>query len=177
MQNNSIAPNESAATANTVSPDSTSPQQSSAAKPGSDYGVLKFIEEVVAEIKKCAAHALGWRIMMGVKLREFRDNLEPDDWKQLLQSGRLPFSARTAQTLARIGGHKILSNVKRTHQLPDSITVLNEIAALPLSVAEQALADGTIHPGTTLAEAKTLVAKHRAKKLAVPAQSSVSQLP
>jgi hypothetical protein len=93
--------------------------------------LLQIIDDLVAEIRKCAVYALGWRIMMGVRLREYRDDLESDDWSQLLHSGRLPFSARTAQMLTRLGDHKILSNTERTHQLPDSITVLNEIAALP----------------------------------------------
>ena len=175
MQTQNLASNKSAASANSVSPDSTSTQQSNAAQPAIDPDLLQIIDEVVAEIRKCAVHALGWRIMMGVRLREYRDSLESDDWSQLLHSGRLPFSARTAQMLTRLGDHKILSNMERTHQLPDSITVLNEIAVLPLSVAEQALADGTIHPGTTLAEVKALVTQHRPKKLAVPAQSSVLQ--
>jgi len=175
MQANNIASDKSAASANSVSPDSTSTQQSNAAQPGIDPDLLQVIDELVAEIRKCAVYALGWRIMMGVRLREYRDGLEADDWNQVLHSGRLPFSARTAQMLTRLGDHKIFADMTRTHQLPDSITVLNEIAALPLPVAEQALADGTIHPGTTLAEVKAMVAQHRAKKLAVPAPSSVLQ--
>jgi hypothetical protein len=166
MQTIDLANNELAATTNSATPDSTSTQHSNTAQPGIDPDLLKIIEEVAAEVRKCATYALGWRIRMGVRLREYRDGLDSDDWNLLLESGRLPFSARTAQTLARIGDHKILTDMNRTHLLPDSITVLNEIAALPPSVAAQALVDGTIHPGTTLAQAKTLVAQHRAKKLA-----------
>lgn len=171
MQTNNLVANKSAATANNVSPDSTTTQPPTEAQRGIDADLLKIIDDLVAEVRKCATNALIWRILVGVKLRDHRDGLNSDDWNQLLKSGRLPFSARTAQMLVRIGEHKILSNMKRAHQFPDSVTVLNEIAALPLSVAEQALADGTIHPGTTLAEAKALVAQHRAKKRAVPAQS------
>jgi len=166
MQTDTLAINESAASANSVTPDTTSTQQSSASPPGIDPDLLKTIDELSAEIRKCAAHALGWKIMMGVKLREYQDGMDVQDWNLLLESGRLPFSGRTVQTLTRIGGHKILADMKRTPQLPDSITVLNELAGLPLPVVEQALTNGTIHPGTTLAEARNLVAQHRAKKAA-----------
>jgi hypothetical protein len=164
MQANDIASNISAASANSVSPDSTSTQQSNAAQPGIDPDLLQIIDDLVAEIRKCAVYALGWRIMMGVRLREYRDELEADDWNQVLQSRRLPFSARTAQMLTRLGDHKIFADMTRTHQLPDSITVLNEIAALPLPVIEQALADGKIHPGTSRLDAQDLVDQHRVKK-------------
>ena len=165
MQTNTIVSNTSAASANSVSLDSTSTQQSTVAEPGIDPDLLKIIYELAAEIRKCAAYALGWRILMGVKLGECRDGLDSEDWNQLLQSGRLPFSARTAQMLTRIGEHKIFADLKRSHQLPESITVLNELAGLPLPVVEQALKDGRIHRRTTLWEAQGLVDQHRAERV------------
>ena len=101
---------------------------------------------------------------MGIHLHQFRDGLGMEDWNQLLSSGRLPFSARTAQTLARIGKHKVLADPENATWLPEALSILNVIAALPPSVLEQALRTGTIHPKTSLAEAKKLVAEHRAKK-------------
>lgn len=163
-QQTSAAQPGSAATANSVLPDTTSPQKSSASQPRIDEDLIEIIDELAAELKRYAGYALGWKISMGVTLRDYRDDLESDDWNLVLESGRLPFSGRTAQTLARIGDHKIFTDVNRLHQLPHSMMVLNEIAALPLAVAEEALANGTIHPGTTLAKAKKLVAEHRAKK-------------
>ena len=123
-----------------------------------------MIDDVVKELRQCAANSLVWQIYMGVQLHQFRDGLGPEDWNQLLNSGRLPFSPRTAQTLARIGKHKVLADVKHAHRLPDALTVLNVIAALPSSVVEQAIAEGRIRPDTTLAEAKGLVAEHRPPK-------------
>lgn len=113
---------------------------------------------------------------MGVRLHQFRDGLGMDDWNQLLNSGRLPFSPRTAQTLARIGKHKVLADMKYGHLLPDALTILNVIAALPPSVVEQALRNGNIHPKTTLPEAKHLVAEHCAKKIAVLVENPVPNL-
>lgn len=47
-----------------------------------------------------------------------------------------------AQMLVRIARNKVMRNGKRTHQLPDSITILNLIAGLPVAVLEQALDAG-----------------------------------
>jgi hypothetical protein len=173
MQTNNLVPNQLPTSANSGSLGSTTNQQSGPDQLENDPELLKLIDDLVLEIKKCANNALTWRILIGVRLREYRDGLESDDWSQVLRSGRLPFAARTAQMLVRIGEHRLLADKRRVHQLPDSITVLNEIAALPHFFAERALSDGRIHPGTTLAEAKTLVAEVRAKKLTVPAQTSI----
>jgi len=178
MQSTDIQANKPAASADATPPT----QQNGAAAPasappaattpqpeidGGVYGFNEAVNDLVGELRKCAAYALGWRITMAIKLHGFRHDLGPDDWRQLLESRRLPFSARAAQTLARIGGHAVLADLRITQKLPPSITVLNEIAALPPSVVQQALAEGTIHSGTTMAEAKALVAEHRAKKAKV----------
>lgn len=135
-----------------------------------------MIDNVVKELRQCGANALVWQINMGVHLHQFRDGLGMDDWNQLLNSGRLPFSPRTAQTLARIGKHKVLADVKHAHRLPDALTVLNVIAALPPSAVEQAIAEGKISPDTTLEEAKGLVAEQRAAKDASLVQASGPRL-
>lgn len=197
MQTDTLATDESAATAK--SPDSTLPQQPSAAQPDSvtnsnsalpdtnstlqpdtpspeaapaissaqpvvDEELAEMIDDLIKDLRQSAAYALGWRIKMAIHLDQFRDNLGEKDWLSLLRCGRLPFSSRTAQTLARIGGHAILADLRNAQKLPQSMTVLNEVAALPPCLVEQALANGTIHPGTTLAEAKKIAAEHRAKK-------------
>ncbi len=174
MQTNDLAFNKTAVTAKSVSPDSTSTQPAASPTPqlSIDPELLKLIDDLVGDLRKCAAHALGWRIKIGVHLHEFRDGLGVEDWKQMLQSGRLPFAARTAQTFARIGGHKTLADMTHLYQLPESIAVLNQIAALPPPVVEQALKRGVIHPGTTLAQAKSLVAQHRATKAATLSPTS-----
>ena len=60
--------------------------------------------------------------------------------------------------------------------MPDALTVLNVIAALPPSVVEQALRNGAIHPDTTLEEAKGLAAEQRAKNPAVPSETAAPNL-
>src|SRR3974390_1308768 len=117
MQNTTL---DLGATAKITSPKPTSTQESNAAPSTIDPDLLKLLDDLVVEVKKCAAHALGWLIMIGIRLREYRDGLEADDWNQLFQSGRLPFSARKAQMLIRVGGHRILADMNRVHQLPES---------------------------------------------------------
>lgn len=144
---------------------------------GTDPDLLDLMDEFVGDLRKTSATALGCRIEIGVKLHDWRDTLGKEDWLALLRSGRLPFSARTAQALARIGAHSTLADPKFVEKLPQSLTALNEIAALPPAVVEQALNSGAIHPDTILAEAKSLVAEHRARKRAMlnPSPSSPSQ--
>lgn len=172
MQTINLTSNKSAVTATISSPIPTPTQQSvtpvpaAPPPPGIDAEFLQAIDEFAMQLRQYAANSLGWRIMVGLRLHEFRDGLGIDDWNLLLHSGRLPFSSRKAQTLARIGGHSILVDMRNTNMLPHSSTVLNEIAALPPSVVELALRNGAIHADTTLEEAKGLVAEHRAAKAA-----------
>lgn len=175
MQTNNAPVLNSAATAVT-SPPSTSTQQASqhtAPTPplGLDADLLDLMDEFVDALRKTSAKALGCRIEVGVKLHDWRDTLGKDDWLALLRSGRLPFSARTAQALARIGAHSTLADPKFVEKLPQSLTALNQIAALPPAVVEQALNSGTIHPDTSLAEARCMVVEHRAKKRALLKQA------
>lgn len=68
--------------------------------------------------------------------------------------------------LARIGGHTILANPKHAQNLPDGITVLNQLAALPAASLEQLIAHTVVSTTTTLAQARAIVAEYRVKKAA-----------
>ena len=73
-----------------------------------------------------------------------------------------------AQMLVRIARHKVIRDTKRTHQLPDSVTVLNLLAGLPPPVLGQALDAGVIHRNTTLEQAQVFL-KERLTKASTPA--------
>ena len=68
-----------------------------------------------------------------------------------------------AQMLVRIARNKVIRDNKRTHQLPDSITILNVIAGLPVTALEQALDAGVIHRNTSLKEAQSFVQERLAR--------------
>jgi hypothetical protein len=122
-----------------------------------DADLVVIADELAAKVRECQVASLTWLIMAGDRLRDYRDQLHPNDWSQILRSGRLPVGARMAQMLVRIARNKVMQNGKRTHQLPDSITILNLIAGLPVAVLEQALDAGVIHRNTSLKEAQSFV--------------------
>ena len=132
--------------------------------PDGDPELSKLIDDLVKEIRKCAANALFWRMQIGVQLHQWRDGLGAEDWLSLLRSRRLPFSVRTAQTLARIGGHTALANSKNAFKLPDAVTVLNQLAGIPPTDLEQLIARNEVSAAVTLPQARKLSAPYRAKK-------------
>jgi len=135
-----------------------------------------LIDGLMKDIRKCTANALAWHIKIGVHLHQWRDGLGREDWLQLLHSGRLPFSARTAQSLARIGGHAALANPKHAFRLPDAVTVLNQLAKIPPTDLEQLIARNEVSAATTLTEARQLATEHRAKKAAEPPPTTMAQI-
>lgn len=167
MQTNNAPAINSAVTAETSLPASPTHQSSTlAATAASTAGptppalrpdLLAVADELAAKIREAQVCSLGWLIMTGAPLRQYRDQLPSADWAQILRSGRLPVGARTAQMLVRIARNKVMRNTQRTPQLPHSITILNLLAGLPVPVLEQALDAGTINPKTTLKEADQFV--------------------
>ena len=137
-----------------------------------DPDLLTIADDLAARVRECQVNSLGWLIMAGTRLRDYRDQLHIDDWSQILQSGRLPVGTRMAQMLVRIARNRVVQNSKRTHQLPDSITILNILSGLPAAVLEQALDSGVIHRNTSLREAQSFVTQRSPKNLPpAPGQS------
>lgn len=169
MQTTDTIADKPAATANNGSPTPSPTQQPVTPAPAAapptaptapadiDPDLLAIADELAAKVRECQVASLGWLIQAGERLRDYRDQLHPDDWAQVLRSGRLPVGARMAQMLVRIARHKVMRNGKRTHQLPDSVTILNQIAGLPVAVLEQALDSGVIHRNTSLKQAQCFV--------------------
>jgi hypothetical protein len=139
--------------------------------------MLVIADQLGAQVRECQIASLNWMIEAGVRLRDYRESLHVEDWSQVLRSGRLPVGARMAQMLIRIARNKVIQNSQRMHQLPDSITILNLIAGLPVPVLEQALDAGVIHRNTTLREAQAFVSERLDKTLPpITAQPKVQLL-
>jgi hypothetical protein len=171
MQDSKLNPAKRMATARLTSPTITPTQNPSTtatpatlpAKPVIDTELLEVADDIGASIRQCMGHSLGWLIMTGVRLREFRDELPKVEWAQILRSGRLPVGARLTQMLIRIARNKVLTDSKHWPKLPDSLTILNSLAGLPATVLEQALDSGVLHRNTTLKEAQKFMQEWLAK--------------
>lgn len=130
-----------------------------------DADLVVIADELAAQVLTCQANALAWQIKAADCLRDYQDQLPPEDWVQILESRRLRIgSPRKVQMLVRVAKQKAFRDSKRLPQLPDSITVLNELAGLPAPVVEQALNDGTINRGTSLKQAKQFVLERRGQR-------------
>ena len=177
MQTINLKPDKSAATATIPSPTPSTTQQpgtpAPAASPpasttpqhGIDPELLAIADDLAPNLRECVINSRGWKIMLGARLREYREQMSRSDWGQVLKSRRLGIgSPRKVQMLVRVAGQKAFQDSKRFAQLPDSITVLNELAGLPAPVVEQALNDGTISRATSLKQAKQFVRERRGQR-------------
>jgi hypothetical protein len=175
MQNTTLTSDKTATTATIPSPTPAPTQQSDIAAAAvapsptpempMDADLVVIADELAAQVLKCQANALGWQIKAADCLRDYQDQLPPSDCVQILESRRLRIgSRRKIQMLVRVARQKAFRDSKRLAQLPDSITVLHELAGLPAPVVEQALNDGTINRGTSLKQAKQFVRERRGQR-------------
>src|ERR1044071_2750629 len=92
--------------------------------------------------------------------------LQRGQWMSLWKSGLVPFRRSKGQMLAVIGEKLGLLNVQTSAHLPSGWNTLYQLARLDRAVLEALIADGFIHRGLTLAQARALVAKHNGLKQA-----------
>jgi hypothetical protein len=143
------------------------PPSSPTPQPGIDPELVAIADDLAPKLRECVINSLGWKIMLGARLREYREQMSRSDWGQVLKSQRLGVgSPRTVQMLVRVGGQKVFRDSSKLALLPDCVTVLNELAGLPAHVLTKALSDGTIGPETSLKEAKHFVLECRERSTA-----------
>lgn len=179
MQDTTLTTKNTAATADITSPTPSPTQEPVTPAPSAaplpplspasgtpmDADLLVIADELAAQVLTCQANALAWQIKAADWLRDYQDQLPPEDWAQILKSRRLGIgSPRRIQMLVRVARQKAFQDAKRLAQLPDSITVLNELAGLPATIVEQAIDDGTINRGTSLKQAKQFVLERRGQR-------------
>jgi hypothetical protein len=179
MQTINLTSDKSAATAIIPSPTPAPTQQPGTPAPAAapppassptlgtpmDADLVLIADELAAKVLTCQANALAWQIKAADWLRDYQDQLPPEDWVQILESRRLRIgSPRKIQALVRVARQKAFRDSEHLAQLPDSITVLHELAGLPATVIEQALKNGTIHRGTSLKQAKQFVLERRGQR-------------
>jgi len=176
MQTTNTALNKAATTANIMSstppptqqpgtpPPAAAPPTSSSPHPGVDPELLEIADDLAPKLKECVVNSLGWRIMLGRRLREYREQMSRNDWVRILVSRRLGAgSPRRVQMLVRVGGQKVFRDSSKLALIPDCVTVLNELAGLPAQVLEQALSAGTINCEMSLKQAKHFIREWRGR--------------
>ena len=77
---------------------------------------------------------------------------------------KLPFGARTAQRLAKIAEHPVLSNATHVSHLPASWGTLYAITELPDEAIEGLIADGSINAGMEREDVKEIERKLEREK-------------
>ena len=82
-------------------------------------------------------------------------------WRELWNSGRIPFKIRKGEMLAVIGERVEKVNTQTLARFPTGCSVLYQLTRLAGPTLDQLVLEGIIHPGITLEEAKILVAKLR----------------
>jgi hypothetical protein len=97
-------------------------------------------------------------------IAQARKALQYGEWSQLWRANRLPFSKRKGEMLRAIGTNLNKLDVQNSAHLPTAWNTLYYLARLGLSTVEQLIRKGRIHPGSSLKEAKALVAEFRIGK-------------
>src|SRR5574343_2069232 len=112
-------------------------------------------------IGQAHADSVAASIRMGTELIEAKAALPHGEWGRLTGQTTgaplLPFAHRTAQRLMQIAEHSALANASHVTHVPPSWGTLAVLAALPVEVVEQHLANGVIHAEIERATATHLV--------------------
>lgn len=100
-------------------------------------------------------------IQAGIELVAAKEALGHGGFGDLFKSGLVEIDQRTAEMLMRVAGHEALSNPNNYSSLPQSLNSLNKLAALDVTVVEQAIAAGEITPGMTISDTQRFVRSKR----------------
>jgi len=112
------------------------------------------VHDYLERIGNIRAEGVASIIARGGVLNDAIDRLPHGAWKDLC--AQLPFSQRHAHRLRSIAAHPVLANRTFLSFLPDDVTTLYILSRLAPELIEQAIADGRIHPGMRVADAKAL---------------------
>ena len=100
-------------------------------------------------------------IECAVCLRTAKEDMPPDDFTEMLRSGKLPFNEHKAYRLLKIASKVDL--VANVDQLPPSWTVIYDLSKLESATIAAKMGDGSINPGMTAKDVAKLSPKPLAK--------------
>lgn len=115
------------------------------------------VEEAATYVREAMGSAVEAVVEVGRRLREMKEKVGHGNWLPLVD--RLPISERTARRFIQIASHPDLQIGHSVSDLPPSYGTLSVLAALPPGGIARLVADGSVTPETTRAEAQALVAQ------------------
>ena len=127
-------------------------------KPGSLAGWIRLICEA-------CSRGTGSTLELARLLSQARRSLPYGRWSQIWQLRMLPFSKRKGEMLVVIGEGVEGIDAQNSAQLPAPWSTLYYLARLGRRTVEDLIAQGRVHPGLSLREAKALLAEFHPETL------------
>lgn len=115
------------------------------------------VDKWVAEINDAVGGTAAFILHAGELLIRAKGELPHGQWTAMFESGRIKISIRHATTLMRVAEHRVLSNRRHLADLPNRLTVLDELAGGSAEVIEAGIKDGAIRPELTAKEARSFL--------------------
>ena len=115
------------------------------------------VDKWVAEINDAVGGTAAFILHAGELLIRAKAELPHGQWTAMFESGRIRISIRQATMLMRVAEHRVLSNRHHLADLPNRLTVLDELAGGSAEVIEAGIKDGAIRPELTAKEARSFL--------------------
>lgn len=129
--------------------------QAREAFPKNDFD--EWIEQIQQTWSQSAQNILALARLISAARR----SLPYGSWSRLWPAGWLPFSKRKGEMLVVIGQCVERLDAQNSAQLPAAWNTLYYLARLGCRRVQALIAEGRIHPGLSLREAQTLLARYR----------------
>lgn len=141
----------------------TTGKTAAAAKAANSDSALS-IEQWSSQIRSVWAKGATNTLELARVVCEARQRLRYGAWAKMCQSKRLPFSKSKADMLISIGKHLGDLDAQTFGHLPSGWSILYFLSRLRAATVKRLVAEGVIHPGMKLDEARELLAKYRGKQ-------------
>ena len=115
------------------------------------------VDKWVAEINDAVGGTAAFILHAGELLIRAKAELPHGQWTAMFESGRIRISMRQATMLMRVAEHRVLSNRHHLADLPNRLTVLDELAGGSAEIIEAGIKDGAIRPELTAKEARSFL--------------------
>ena len=124
---------------------------------------LKTVADWAGEITRFLERGKSSTLDLARTVYQAKTSLSYGQWSELFTSRGLPFGKRKAEMLVVVGREFGQLDAQTFAHLPAGWSILYQLAQLRSSDFEALIADGTIHPALTLAQAKGLVARFKGR--------------
>lgn len=144
------------------------------AVPSSQTRHRRSLSDWVREISEAWALGASNTLHLARLVSQARQSLQYGEWSQLWRS-RQVFSKRKGEMLVTIGQALGRLDAQTSAQLPPAWNAVYYLARLGRSTVERLIAQGRIHPGLTLREARALLAEQKPGMIQSACRSTVKR--